>query len=105
MAALSILFGGLSALGADRVEGLLAYSSIGQVGFIVLPLSVAAFAPADATAVRRLGIVAALVYALNHTLSGLLFLVGGPSGTPSERRGSTTWTASRATSRSSRARS
>jgi len=78
MAALSILFGGLSALGADRVEGLLAYSSIGQVGFIVLPLSVAAFAPADATAVRRLGIVAALVYALNHTLSkGLLFLVVG----------------------------
>ncbi|WP_232701183.1 complex I subunit 5 family protein [Halobacterium wangiae] len=78
MAALSIFFGGLSAIGADHVEELLAYSSIGQVGFIVLPLSVAAFAPADATAVRRLGIVAALVYALNHTLSkGLLFLVAG----------------------------
>jgi multicomponent Na+:H+ antiporter subunit D len=78
MAALSIAFGGLSAVCADRIEGLLGYSSIGQVGFIVLPLSVAAFAPADATTVRRLGIVATLVYALNHTLSkGLLFLVAG----------------------------
>lgn len=78
MATLSILLGGLAAIGQEDIEGLLAYSSIGQVGFIVLPLSVAAFAPAHATDVRHLAIVAALVYALNHTLSkGLLFLVAG----------------------------
>jgi len=74
MATLSIAFGGLAAVGQDRLEDLLAYSSIGQVGFIVLPLSVGAFVPS----VRHLAIVAALVYALNHTLSkGLLFLVAG----------------------------
>jgi multicomponent Na+:H+ antiporter subunit D len=74
MAALSIVFGGLGAIGQETIEGLLAYSSIGQVGFIVLPLAVGALVPD----VRHLAIVAALVYALNHTLSkGLLFLVAG----------------------------
>ncbi|MFB6069277.1 MAG: complex I subunit 5 family protein [Halobacterium sp.] len=78
MAAVSIAFGGFAAVGQGRIEELLAYSSIGQVGFIVLPLAVAAFAPASETSLRHLAIVATLVYALNHTLSkGLLFLVAG----------------------------
>ncbi|WP_232687555.1 complex I subunit 5 family protein [Halobacterium zhouii] len=79
MAALSIGFGGLGAIGQDTIEGLLAYSSIGQVGFIVLPLAVGALVtPELVPGVRHLAIVASLVYALNHTLSkGLLFLVAG----------------------------
>ncbi|MFC6726271.1 complex I subunit 5 family protein, partial [Halobium palmae] len=45
MAAASILFGGFGALGRDDVDGMLAFSSIGQVGFIVLPLAVVATLP------------------------------------------------------------
>jgi len=71
---LSALYGGFVAVGQNDVERLLAYSSIGQVGFIVLPLAAAALAPEFAV----LGVVAALVYALNHALAkGALFLVAG----------------------------
>ncbi|WP_049921347.1 complex I subunit 5 family protein [Halopiger djelfimassiliensis] len=74
MAAASILVGGLGAVGRDSIEGVLAYSSIGQVGFIAVPVAIAATTPE----LRHLGIVAALVYALNHTLAkGLLFLAVG----------------------------
>jgi multicomponent Na+:H+ antiporter subunit D len=74
MAGASILFGGLGAVGRDDVDGILAYSSISQVGFIVLPLAVAATVPA----VRTLGVAAALVYAFNHGLAkGALFLASG----------------------------
>ncbi|MFC7045172.1 complex I subunit 5 family protein [Halobacteriaceae archaeon GCM10025711] len=74
MATASILFGGFSAIGRDSIEGVLAYSSIGQVGFIVLPLAVAATVPA----VSALAISAALVYSLNHALAkGMLFLAAG----------------------------
>ncbi|MFB6069884.1 MAG: complex I subunit 5 family protein [Halanaeroarchaeum sp.] len=74
MAGASILFGGGAAIGRDDLEGVLAYSSIGQIGFIVLPLAVAATVPS----LRQVAILAALVYALNHALAkGLLFLVAG----------------------------
>jgi multicomponent Na+:H+ antiporter subunit D len=77
MAVVSILLGGIGAVGRDDLDGLLAYSSIGQVGFIVLPLAVAATAsPSDP--LFRLGIVAAIVYAINHGFAkGTLFLVSG----------------------------
>lgn len=76
MAVVSILLGGIGAVGRDDLDGLLAYSSIGQVGFIVLPLAVAALARSDS--LFRLGIVAALVYAVNHGFAkGMLFLVSG----------------------------
>jgi multicomponent Na+:H+ antiporter subunit D len=76
MAAGSILLGGLGAVGREELDGLLAYSSIGQVGFIVLPLAIAA--TASNPQVRTLGVAAALVYALNHALAkGLLFLASG----------------------------
>jgi multicomponent Na+:H+ antiporter subunit D len=76
MAAASILLGGVGAVGRDDLDELLAYSSIGQVGFIVLPLAVAA--TVSDPAVRSLAIAAALVYALNHALAkSLLFLVSG----------------------------
>jgi multicomponent Na+:H+ antiporter subunit D len=74
MATASILFGGVGAVGRPDLDGLLAYSSIGQVGFIVLPLAVAATVPE----VRVLGITAAVVYSFNHGLAkGLLFLASG----------------------------
>lgn len=74
MGGASIIFGGIAAIGRDDLEGLLAYSSIGQIGFIVLPLAIAATIPS----LRGVAIVAALVYALNHALAkGLLFLVAG----------------------------
>lgn len=73
-AAASILLGGIAAIGREDFDDLLAFSSISQVGFIVLPLAVGATIPA----VRELAIAAALVYALNHALAkGLLFLLSG----------------------------
>lgn len=85
MAVVSIILGGIGAVGRDDLDGLLAYSSIGQVGFIVLPLAVAATAsPGDR--LFQLGIVAAIIYSINHGFAkGMLFLV---SGTVSEAVGS-----------------
>ncbi|WP_313690925.1 complex I subunit 5 family protein [Halorarum halobium] len=86
-AVLSILYGGAAAVGREDVDGMLAFSSIAQVGFIVLPLAVAMAAPALAVdfggpgaggTLATLGVAAALVYALNHGLAkGLLFLASG----------------------------
>nr|WP_252487693.1 proton-conducting transporter membrane subunit [Natronococcus sp. CG52] len=76
MAAASILVGGIGAVGRESIEGVLAYSSIGQVGFIAIPVAIAA--TTGSAELRHLAIVAALVYALNHTLAkGLLFLAVG----------------------------
>ena len=74
LATASVVFGGVAAIGRDSLDGLLAYSSIGQIGFIILPLAIAATIPD----LRGIAIVAALVYALNHALAkALLFLVAG----------------------------
>ncbi|MDG5776450.1 proton-conducting transporter membrane subunit [Haloarculaceae archaeon H-GB1-1] len=74
MALGSIFLGGFGAVSRPDLDGVFAYSSIGQVGFIVLPLAVGATVPA----VRSLAIVAALVYSLNHAIAkSLLFLVSG----------------------------
>jgi multicomponent Na+:H+ antiporter subunit D len=79
MATASILLGGVGAVSRDDVDGVLAYSSIGQVGFIVLPLAVVATVPV--TEIRVLGVTAALVYAFNHGLAkSLLFLASGIVG-------------------------
>jgi len=76
MAAVSILLGGLGAVGRERMDGLLAYSSIGQVGFIAVPVAIAA--ATGSPSLRHLGILAALVYALHHALAkGLLFMCTG----------------------------
>lgn len=70
----SILFGGLMAIDGDDIEELLAYSSIGQIGFILLPLSVAATVPS----IRRLAIAASILYVLHHGVTkALLFLTSG----------------------------
>ncbi|ELY85877.1 Na+/H+ antiporter subunit D [Natrinema altunense] len=76
MAAGSILLGGIGAVGRDSMEGVFAYSSIGQVGFIAIPVAIATTAAGPE--LRTFAIIAALVYALNHTLAkGLLFLAVG----------------------------
>ena len=73
MAAASILVGGIGAVAQDRLDGLLAYSSVGQVGFIAVPVALAA--ATTSPELRHLGILAALIYALHHALTkGLLFL-------------------------------
>jgi multicomponent Na+:H+ antiporter subunit D len=73
MGAASVVLGGLGAIDRDSVDGLLAYSSISQIGFIAIPVAVAA--AAGNPALRRLGLLAALIYALHHALTkGLLFL-------------------------------
>jgi multicomponent Na+:H+ antiporter subunit D len=84
MAAASVVLGGVGAVACPDLDGLLAYSSIGQVGFIVLPLGVAATAPAPAAGapvvetVRGLGVVAAVVYAVNHGFAkSALYLASG----------------------------
>ena len=84
MGTASIVVGGLGAVGRNRVDGVFAYSSVGQVGFIVLPVALAAATASPSF--RRLGITAALVYALHHALTkSLLFLataaIRGSAGT------------------------
>ncbi|WP_144921826.1 complex I subunit 5 family protein [Halorubrum salsamenti] len=74
MGAASVLVGGFGAVGQDRLGGLFAYSSIGQVGFIAVPVAVAAAADPAGT-LRGVAVAAALVFALHHALAkGLLFL-------------------------------
>ena len=85
LAAASILLGGVGAVGREDVDGLLAFSSIGQVGFIVLPLGAAMIAPDAATrlaggetTLAAVGVAAALVYSLTHAIAKpLLFLASG----------------------------
>jgi multicomponent Na+:H+ antiporter subunit D len=74
LGAASILVGGVGAVGRYDMDGMFAFSSIGQVGFILLPLGVAATVPS----LRVLGVTAALLYSFNHGLAkALLFLVSG----------------------------
>ncbi|MDY6774774.1 MAG: proton-conducting transporter membrane subunit [Halobacteria archaeon] len=72
----SVVYGGWAALSRDSLLDVLSYSSVAQVGFIFLGVSVGlSDAPAD---LRVLGVTAALVYSLNHSLiKSLLFLVAG----------------------------
>ncbi|MDZ7702731.1 MAG: proton-conducting transporter membrane subunit [Halobacteriales archaeon] len=74
LALASIVVGGIAAVDRPDIDGLLAYSSVSQLGFVVLPLGVAAAVPE----LRVLAITATLVYTLNHGVAkALLFLVSG----------------------------
>jgi len=71
-------------LAETDLDGLLAHSSISQIGFILLPVGVAAMAPPPAAGtpvtetLRGVGVVAAIVYVVNHGLAkGALYLVSG----------------------------
>jgi len=73
-ATLSIFLGGIGALSRENLDELLSYSSIGQVGFIMLPVGLVA----TGTGVGATGIAATLVYAFNHAVAkGMLFLSSG----------------------------
>ncbi len=86
VAAVSIVLGGVSAVSRDRFDDVLSHSSISQVGFIVLPLGVAAGAlagydPGASGVLDRpavLGVAAALVYSFVHGVAKTaLFLASG----------------------------
>ncbi len=82
VAATSIVLGGVGAVSRDRLDDVLSYSSIGQVGFIVLPLALAATATAGTAGtfqnVATLGVAATLVYTVTHALAkATLFLASG----------------------------
>jgi multicomponent Na+:H+ antiporter subunit D len=93
VAVASIVLGGVGAVSRDSFDDVLSYSSIGQVGFIVLPLALAATAPAAPIGdpfgtVATLGLAATLVYTVTHALAkAALFLasgtVAGATGTDS----------------------
>lgn len=73
MGALSILVGGVGAISRETLDGLLAYSSIGQVGFIAVPVAIAAATASPS--LRHFGLLAGLIYALHHALTkSMLFL-------------------------------
>jgi multicomponent Na+:H+ antiporter subunit D len=80
MAVASVIVGGVGAVGRDTLDAVLAFSSISQVGFILLPVAVAAGVgegPVGRTA-AGVALTAALVYTLNHAVAkSLLFLVAG----------------------------
>jgi multicomponent Na+:H+ antiporter subunit D len=74
LGAASIVIGGLGAVNQADLDGVFAHSSISQVGFIVLPLGLAAAGGPLAV----VGVTAALVYSLNHAVAkALLFLLSG----------------------------
>jgi len=65
---LSMVIGGLLAIGQDDLKRLLAYSSISQIGYVVVALSLG----------TPLGIVGGLFHLINHaTFKSLLFLSSG----------------------------
>ncbi|WEL21090.1 proton-conducting transporter membrane subunit [Halorhabdus sp. BNX81] len=75
MAVGSIFVGGLGAVSRNDLDGVLAYSSIGQVGFIVLAIALAAGTEGP---IRTVSLIAVLVYSLNHAIAkSLLFLISG----------------------------
>lgn len=65
---IAILYGSVMAIAQTDIKKMLAYSSIGQIGYIVLGISL----------MTTLGLVGALIHILNHALmKGALFLVVG----------------------------
>ena len=65
---ISILVGAITALGQNDIKRMLAYSSISQIGYIILGLGLG----------TPLGIMGALFHILNHAIAkGLLFLNAG----------------------------
>lgn len=65
---LGILYGGFSAIGTENVKRMLAYSTIAQVGFILVAIGWG----------TPLALAAAVVFAFNHSLikAGMLMLAG-----------------------------
>ena len=74
MATLSIFIGGFGATSRNRLDAMLSYSSIGQVGFTLLPIGLAALKPELAV----IGITGSLLYCLHHAgAKSMLFMIAG----------------------------
>lgn len=74
MAIASIFIGGLGAISRESLDELLSYSSIGQVGFILLPIALYSIH----SSIGIVAIAASLVYVLNHAIAkSMLFLSSG----------------------------
>jgi multicomponent Na+:H+ antiporter subunit D len=73
----SVFFGGLSAIGTHNAKRMLAYSTLAQVGFILVGISWN----------TPLSIAAALVFAFNHSLikSAMLMLAGSVASRTGEK--------------------
>ena len=72
MASGTVLLGGLSALNRKKLDRILSYSSIGQVGFIFIPLGISIFSGS----VNALA--ASLVYLVSHAFAKpALFMISG----------------------------
>ncbi len=73
-AALSMFIGGVGALSRESLDELLSYSSIAQVGFIMLPVGLVAME----IGVGAAAVTASLLYVLNHAIAkAMLFLSSG----------------------------
>ena len=72
MAVATLLLGGFSALHRQSIDRLLSYSSVGQIGFIFIPLSIAMLEGSN------VAMTAALVYLVSHGLAKpALFMISG----------------------------
>ncbi len=77
---LSIVFGGLLAVGQWDLKRLLAYSSVGQIGYVMLGIGVGArvLATGGPRSLAGLAILGGLFHLLNHAaFKSLLFLASG----------------------------
>jgi multicomponent Na+:H+ antiporter subunit D len=76
LGAVSMVVGVLLALGQDDIKRLLAYSSISQMGYVMVGLSIGALAKSPEVAV--LGMAGGIYHAINHaTFKSCLFLCSG----------------------------
>jgi len=77
LGALSMVVAGLLAIGQNDFKRMLAYSSISQMGYVLIGLGLA-LNPGTATAVAALALVGALFHLVNHAVfKSLLFLCSG----------------------------
>jgi multicomponent Na+:H+ antiporter subunit D len=68
LSAAGIVFGSILAIGQQDYRRMLAYSSVGQIGYIGMGIGLA----------NPIGLIGGLLHILNHALmKGLLFLIGG----------------------------
>ncbi len=76
--AVSLFMGTLSALEQEDVKRMLAYSSIGQIGYILLGIGVGLVLLPQQTPLAYLALIAGMFHILNHGLfKSLLFLISG----------------------------
>jgi multicomponent Na+:H+ antiporter subunit D len=68
LSCLAIILGSLMALGQSNIKRMLAYSSVGQIGYIILGASIA----------NELALTGSLIHIFNHAImKGMLFMIAG----------------------------